>query len=152
MPRGDVLVPDEPPAQQSDDPKNDHSAFRRNVKEQQNAPPEIDLIEALSRQALTDRLGRLTRRDWRLEALPARTAVPIAALKRKSSSVGDAVVSALAEADGDLRYCEIHLAVESVLGGPVSRSSVKNYLARGCDRPRAVFERVGRGRYRLRRR
>jgi hypothetical protein len=44
---------------------------------------------------------------------------------------------------------EIHAAVEDLLGDAVSRSSVKNYLARGCHRRRPVVERVGHGRYRL---
>jgi hypothetical protein len=45
---------------------------------------------------------------------------------------------------------EIHEAVEELLGEPVSRSSVKNYLAKGCSsRKTQLFERVGRGRYRL---
>lgn len=43
---------------------------------------------------------------------------------------------------------EIHAAVEDRLGEPVSRSSVKNYLAKGCQRRRPVLERTGRGRYR----
>jgi hypothetical protein len=44
---------------------------------------------------------------------------------------------------------EIHAAVEDLLDEPVSRSSVKNYLARGSQRKRRRIERVGRGRYRL---
>jgi hypothetical protein len=45
---------------------------------------------------------------------------------------------------------EVHLAVEELLGEPVPRSSVKNYLASGATtRKTKLFERVGRGRYRL---
>jgi hypothetical protein len=45
---------------------------------------------------------------------------------------------------------EIHLAVEELLGEPVSRSTVKNYLASGStDRKTKLFERVCRGCYRL---
>ena len=44
---------------------------------------------------------------------------------------------------------EIHAAVEDLLGDVVSRSSVKNYLAKGCRRRLQVVERVGHGRYRL---
>jgi hypothetical protein len=68
---------------------------------------------------------------------------------RKFAAVGDAVIQALAEADGNLRFVEIHNAVEPILGSPVSRSSVKNYLARGCQRRRPVLERISHGRYRL---
>ena len=46
---------------------------------------------------------------------------------------------------------DIHLAVEDLLGEPVSRSSVKNYLANGAtSRKTRLFERVSRGCYRLR--
>jgi hypothetical protein len=44
---------------------------------------------------------------------------------------------------------EIHAAVEELLGEPVSRSTVKNYLVRGSQRPRRRIERVSRGRYRF---
>lgn len=47
---------------------------------------------------------------------------------------------------------EVHLAVEELLGGPVSRSTVKNYLANGAaDRKTKLFMRVSRGTYQLRR-
>jgi hypothetical protein len=69
--------------------------------------------------------------------------------ERRFAEVGDAVVKVLGEAGCELRMIEIHAAVEDLLGEPVSRSSVKNYLARGCRRRLPVFERVGRGRYRL---
>ena len=60
------------------------------------------------------------------------------------------MVRVLADAGGILRMMEIHRAVEELLGESVSRSSVKNYLASGTDRRKAqLFERVGRGRYRL---
>ena len=44
---------------------------------------------------------------------------------------------------------EVHAAVEDLIGEPVSRSSVKNYLAMGCRRRKPVLERCGHGRYRL---
>jgi len=55
----------------------------------------------------------------------------------------------LAHDGREMRMSEIHAAVEDLLGTPVSRSSVKNYLARGCWRRRPVLERVSHGRYRL---
>jgi hypothetical protein len=69
--------------------------------------------------------------------------------ERRFAEVGDAVVKVLGEACCALRTIEIHAAVEDLLGEPVSRSTVKNYLARGCRRRPPVVERVGRGRYRL---
>jgi hypothetical protein len=61
----------------------------------------------------------------------------------------DAVVQVLRAADRELRVIEIHAAAEDLLGGALSRSSVKNYLARGCQRRRPVIERLARGLYRL---
>jgi hypothetical protein len=71
--------------------------------------------------------------------------------KRDFAEVGDAVVQVLTEAGNELRMMDIHAAVEDLLGEPVSSSSVKNYLTRGCKRPIPLFERVTRGRYRGRR-
>ncbi len=60
------------------------------------------------------------------------------------------MVQVLHDAQTELQMFEIHLAVEELLGEPVSRSSVKNYLANGTDRRKTqLFERVGRGRYRF---
>jgi hypothetical protein len=60
-----------------------------------------------------------------------------------------AVVSVLASA-GELRACDIHAAVETLLNGAVSASSVKNCLATNSTGADGPFERVGYGRYRLR--
>jgi hypothetical protein len=70
--------------------------------------------------------------------------------RRDFGGVGDTVVQVLADARTELRMIEIHAAVEDLLDEPVSRSTVKNYLARGCDRRKTpLFERVSRGSYRL---
>jgi hypothetical protein len=66
---------------------------------------------------------------------------------RKFGTVGDAVVQVLARASCELRMIEIHTAVEELLAGSISRSSVKNFLAKGCQRRTPVFERTGHGRY-----
>jgi hypothetical protein len=50
---------------------------------------------------------------------------------------------------GELRACEIHLAVEQMLGKRVPASSVKNCLAANSRGTAPPFVRVGRGRYRL---
>jgi predicted mannosyl-3-phosphoglycerate phosphatase (HAD superfamily) len=56
----------------------------------------------------------------------------------------------LRESGRSLRMIEVHQAVEELLGEPVPRSSVKNYLASGAGRHNTpVFERVSYGRYRL---
>ena len=43
---------------------------------------------------------------------------------------------------------DLTLEVEQLLGGPVSRGSVKSYLQRRCDGQAPLFERTARGRYR----
>jgi hypothetical protein len=70
--------------------------------------------------------------------------------RRKCGSVGDAVVQVLRAAETDLRLKEIHMRVSQLLGGSVSRSSVKSYLARDGERRTPLFERVSRGHYALR--
>lgn len=50
---------------------------------------------------------------------------------------------------GAMRACDIHVAVEQMLGQDVTTSSVKNCLAANSQGPAPSFVRVGRGRYRL---
>jgi hypothetical protein len=71
--------------------------------------------------------------------------------RRKFGSVSGAIVQVLTEARRDLRVKEIWREVEQVLGEPVSRHSVKSYLHRGTYSSTTIFERIGYGRYRLRR-
>ncbi len=54
--------------------------------------------------------------------------------RRKFGTVRDAIVQVLAQADSELRVREIQQGVEEVLDGPVSSSSVKDYLRKGCRR------------------
>jgi hypothetical protein len=44
---------------------------------------------------------------------------------------------------------EIHAGVESLLGEPVAKSSVKAYLRTGCRRRTSLFEYRGKRGYRL---
>jgi hypothetical protein len=62
--------------------------------------------------------------------------------------VTDAVVTVLASA-GELRMCDVHEAVEVLLGESVPRSTIRNCLAGKSVGEARRFERVGRGRYRL---
>jgi hypothetical protein len=106
-------------------------------------------MESLSHLGFTETLEKLAVRDWRRMPARRRKHLENAMTRRRFAEVGDAVVQVLAEASGELRMVEIHAAVEELLGEPVSRSSVKNYLTRGAQRRRPVLERVGRGRYQL---
>jgi hypothetical protein len=113
---------------------------------------EVDLFESLSHAAFSSQLERLTARDWQAVAPSSRKSLHTTSTKRDFGEVGDAVVRVLAEAGYELRMMDVHAAVEELLGEPVSRSSVKNYLASGTDRRKTrLFERVSRGCYRLRR-
>lgn len=106
-------------------------------------------MESLSHLEFAETLERLAARDWRRVPVRRRKSLQTARTRRRFAEVGDAVVQVLSEARGELRMVEVHAAVEEQLGEPVSRSSVKNYLAKGAQRRRPVLERAGRGRYRL---
>jgi hypothetical protein len=62
--------------------------------------------------------------------------------------MAEAIAVVLAPA-GKLRARDIHAAVEAVLREPVSRCSVNNCLTGSRSGRPPLFERVGRGRYRL---
>lgn len=69
--------------------------------------------------------------------------------RRRFGSVRDAIVQVLVASESDLSVRDIHTGVERILGGPVSRSSVKSYLHKGSRGNSGVFERPSRGRYKL---
>jgi hypothetical protein len=106
-------------------------------------------MESLSHFDFTETLERLAARNWRREPVRRCKSLDVAQIRRRFAEVDDAVVQVLAEARGELRMGEVHAAVEELLGQPVSRSSVKNCLARGTQRRNRRIERVSRGRYRL---
>ena len=110
----------------------------------------MDLTGRLSNHDLTTLLQRLTAGNWRQAEPPQRTTSRIAPDgRRKFGTVRDAIVQVLTQADSDLRVREIQKGVENVLGGPVPRSSVKDYLRKGCRRRVPLFEYRGRDGYRL---
>ena len=95
-------------------------------------------------------LQRLTARDCKQAARPHGSTGGIGPDgRRKFGTVRDAIIRVLAKADCDLRVREIQKGVEEVLGGPVSSSSVKDYLRKGCRRRPPLFEYLGQRGYRL---
>jgi hypothetical protein len=66
--------------------------------------------------------------------------------QRSPGEVRDAILGHLRKA-GTATVNDIHAAVEKKLGGTVAQSSVRSYLGLNADK---TFERVGRGKYRLR--
>ncbi len=71
-------------------------------------------------------------------------------LRLGNGVVQAAIVKALAAADRPMCLAEVQTAVESLLGQPASKDWISSCLSTGArgDKPR--FERVSRGRYRLR--
>lgn len=63
--------------------------------------------------------------------------------------VAKAIQQVLAEAPGPMRACDIHAAVENLLGQPVPTSSIKDWLAKHVKGDRPQLVRLGRGRYRV---
>ena len=107
------------------------------------------LVGLLSNPELTSLYQCLISRDWHKARRRKQGLAGWSDGRRKFGSVGQAIVQVLARADTELRVEDIHKSVEYLLGGPVSRSSVKNYLRRGCERRAPLFERVSHGRYRV---
>ena len=103
-----------------------------------------------SNQDLAYRIDQIRPRIDRLGAKRVREPAHHHRLRRPWGEMTKAITTVLGSAD-ELRGRDVHAAVELLLGQPVSLSSVKNCLAtnsRGADAP---FERLGWGRYRLRR-
>lgn len=105
-------------------------------------------------------LGRFTNPSAPLaavfEALPDEPIEPtvhpepqVATGRLGNGVVQRAVVKVLAAAGGPMRGAEIHLAVERLLGHPVSKNSVSWCLGAGARAKVPRFERVAHGFYRL---
>ena len=110
----------------------------------------MDLIGRLSNHDLTTLFQRLTAHDWKQTDPPQRGRSGIAPDgRRKFGTVRDAIVQVLDHAGSELRVMDIQEGVEKVLDSPVSTSSVKDYLRKGCRRRVPLFEYRGRDGYRL---
>jgi hypothetical protein len=108
------------------------------------------LVERLSNRDLATLYQRLTARDWEQVERRNRSIDGVAPDgRRKFGTVRDAISAVLELARCDLRVRDSHKAVEELLGEPVSRSSVKSYLRRGCARRSPRFEYRGNRGYRL---
>ncbi len=110
----------------------------------------MDLVGRLSNRDLRTLLHTLTGADWKQEGRRARPSQGVAPDgRRKFGTVQDAIVTVLEQAGLEMRVREIHAGVEKLLGEPVSPSSVKDYLRKGCRRRVPLFEYHGRRGYRL---
>ena len=109
----------------------------------------MDLVGRLSNRVTTSNLQFLTSRDWHKAHRPTSSDGPRPDGRRQFGSVGRAIVQVVAGADSELRVRDVHKRVEYLLGEPISRSSVKNYLHKGSKRPVPLFEHHGKRGYRL---
>ena len=118
-----------------------------------NGSHQVVLVGALSNPDLQDLFQGLTsqRRGKQRRSKAASADGPRPDGRRRFGSVSGAIVQVLMEAPSDLRVKEIWVEVERLLGSAVSRHSIKSYLHRATHRPQPIFERVGHGRYRMRR-
>lgn len=112
----------------------------------------MDLARGLSSpagplKAVLDQRGRRAKRATDLipEPLPA-----VGPQHRRMGWVIEAVEQVLSEHGQPMQAKAVHLAVEAHLGRAVSWSSIKGALADHVAGPSPRFERLGRGRYRLR--
>jgi hypothetical protein len=106
----------------------------------------MELVEALSNPEIQDRLSRLSDKLTKIASSEAQRRTSAFERKRPAGAVAAAIVDALIEAGGPMRMCEIHAAVEALIGQSVPRSTVKSCLSNNSDAT-GRFIRLGRGRY-----
>jgi hypothetical protein len=66
---------------------------------------------------------------------------------RRPGQIFRVVVAVIADADGTMRTCDVHRAVEERLGEAVSWSTVRNALVEGHKRPECAVNRIAYGLY-----
>jgi len=110
----------------------------------------VDLTALLSNFETEALYQCLTKRDWpqvpRVQAIPRDRSRDG---KLRFGTVSGAVLHILHRAPGSMRFIEIHQEVEQLLGFPVQRGCVKQFLSAESKHRRPRFERVERGRYRM---
>jgi hypothetical protein len=109
----------------------------------------MDLAALLSNFETEILFQRLTNRDWRQVARAARVRSDRSRDgKLRFGTVSGAVLQILHRSQGPMRFVDIHQEVEHLLGFPVHRGSVKQFLSAESTHRRPRFERVARGLYR----
>lgn len=108
----------------------------------------MELVEALSNSEIQVQMERLAQKLEQIAASDARPRSSARSDRRlRSGLVPKAIMQVLGEAVEPMRMKDIHEEVELVLGRPVSRSAVKNWLAVHTGGKRPLFVRLERGRY-----
>lgn len=110
----------------------------------------MEAAGVLSNHDLQERLRRLIKK---LAALRSKGEVQerrsCRERPRRPGWVVKAVVNVLTNREEPMRAKDIHVAVEALVGEPVSWSSVKQALASHVSGPSPLFVRIARGRYTL---
>jgi hypothetical protein len=84
-----------------------------------------------------------------LTARPEPETAPQSQIRRRAGAVKEAVIQALATADGPMRAREIHHTAQKLAGTPLAWNTVKDCLHKNARRPDSPIQRVGHGFYRL---
>ena len=110
----------------------------------------MGLVGRLSNPDLQTLFQTLMVTDWKQEAPGVRRAQGVAPDGRhRFGTVRDAIVQVLTVEPLGLRARDVHARVELLLDESVSRSSVNSMLALRCQGENKLFNRLGRGHYRL---
>ncbi len=109
----------------------------------------VEFIGALSNLETQERLERLSTKLSQIEAEGATPRPTTTARSLRVGAVPDAIMQVLADTVEPMRMRDIHTEVEVLIGQPVSRSAVKNWLANNARHDDAPLIRLGRGRYLL---
>lgn len=111
----------------------------------------MGLVGSLWNPDLTTRLQHIHKRVAR-QAGERSAAEPVRPKfkRRRVGQTAQAIVAVLAGQEEGLRAHAIALRVNAQLGESVPPSTIKSCLSREAKSSSGVFERVGRGRYRLR--
>jgi hypothetical protein len=103
----------------------------------------------LSNHPFGDLLQCLTTRSRRQASAQAKKRAGWSDGRRAFGTVSAAVLAVLAESGEEMRAKAIHEAVEHLLGGPVSRFSVSDYLLTRARAENPPLERTQHGHYRI---
>lgn len=107
----------------------------------------MELFGALSNPEVRESLERLAKKLEQIEASGVAPRPTTLARGLRVGAIPDAIMRVLADSVEPLRMRDIHAEVEALVGQPVSRSAVKNWLANHVRGDQAMLVRLGRGRY-----
>lgn len=109
----------------------------------------MEIFGALSNPETQERLERLSTKLGQIEAGGATPRPTTTARSLRVGAVPDAIMRVLADSVEPMRMRDIQTEVEALVGQPVTRSAVKNWLANHAHGEDAPLVRLGRGWYRL---